>query len=605
MHLKTILKRFGLLPATQWFRQWSRHLVRLTTNSDYRHHERSVPLNLRLILRRLVHRLPPSWQLHLADVKSVLLHRHDWASPIKRLRLRERNYFEETALKNSQFPDRKRIFFWSLQKSPPWLEIEYVLATALRLRGHDVRGVLCDGLLPICERNLGPQERPPCAVCFRRLARYEEAFGFDFARLTEFISIEDCERAEGLVARTPTDDLPALVVKGVRVGRLARSELHRYYRGFIFDPLGEALPAYRQWLVAGVLLIWLFERVLDHTQPDILITSCGKKLLAACAYELARLRGIHVVTWDTSPLYPNGLELSHNKPAVEVHLEDVWAEVSKQDLSNKELTELDKFMRRWSRSEITPFPYNPRPMEDEQIIRQQLGLRPQSPTVVAFTNTSWDMAVVDRDIGFESMYDWIFSLVQYAIIHPEIDLIMRAHPAEKKVPSHLKSRTLVVAEIRKRYESLPSNIKFIEGDSPISSYTLGEMAQVATLYTGMLGLEFALRGKRPWIAGDVTFRGKGFTLDLASRENMYALLDKNLFDNQLSEEEVKLAQRFAYLWIFRHVFRNPFVKPADNHFSLGSFRALAPGGHPVIEDLCEALLAGKPFIDIGHANSNR
>ena len=58
-----------------------------------------------------------------------------------------------------------------------------------------------------------------------------------------------------------------------------------------------------------------------------------------------------------------------------------------------------------------------------------------------------------------------------------------------------------------------------------------------------------LRGKRPWIAGDVTYRGKGFTLDLASREQMYDLLDKNAFHNRLSEDEVKLAQRFAYLWI--------------------------------------------------------
>jgi hypothetical protein len=113
----------------------------------------------------------------------------------------------------------------------------------------------------------------------------------------------------------------------------------------------------------------------------------------------------------------------------------------------------------------------------------------------------------------------------------------------------------------------------------------------------------SLRGKRVWIAGDFTYRGKGFTLDLASREHMVGLLDRNVFENQLSEEEVRLAQRFAYLWIFRHVFRNPFVKSADNTFSLDSYRTLAPGGDPVIEVLCENLLAGKPFIDIGHATT--
>jgi hypothetical protein len=561
-------------------------------------------MSLRLVLRRLVGRLPLRWQLRIEDAKRVLLRRHDRALPIKRLRLREQSYLRETALKNSQLSHRQRVFFCSLQKIPPWLEIEYVLATALRLRGHGVTGMLCDGLLPICEMNLGLRERPPCEICIRRLASYEDAFGFDYARLTDFLFKEDRERAQGLVAQTPTTDLPALVVNGVRVGGLARSELQRYYRGYVFDPLGEALGAYRQWLVAGVLLTWLFERALDHTQPDILITSSGKTLLAACALELAQQRGIHVVTWDTSALYPNGLEFNHNKPASEVHLDDVWAEASRQNLSDNQAKEIDEFMRRWSRSEITPFPYNPKPLEDERLIRQQLGLRPHSHTVVAFTNTSWDMAVVDRDIGFESMYDWIFSLVHYAIIHPEIDLIVRAHPAEKRVPPALQSRTLVVAEIKKRYEPLPSNIKLIEGDNPISSYTLAEMAQVIMLYTSTLGLELALRGKRPWIAGDVTYRGKGFTLDLVSREHMYGLLDGKVFGNQLSEDEVRLAQRFAYLWIFRHVFRNPFVVPAENRFTLHSFQELAAGGHPVIEDLCEAVVSGRPFIAIGQRNSD-
>lgn len=561
----------------------------------------SAGMKLRRVVRRLAHRLPPPWQLRIEDVRRAVRRRHDWALPIKRLRLREQSYLEDTSLQNSTLPARKRIFVCSLQKSPPWLETEYLLATALRLRGHDVRGVLCDGLLPICEMNLGLQERPPCELCIGQLARYEDAFGFHFARLTDLMSFEDREKAEEMVTHTRTDDLPSLTVNGVHVGRLAQSELQRYYRGYVFDPLHEALPAYRQWLVSGVLLTWLFERLLDHTQPDIVITSSGRTLLSACIFKLARLRGIHVVTWDTSPLYPNGLKFSHNKPAVEVNLDDVWTEVSRRNLSDAQVDELGEFMRRWSRSEITPFPYNPTPLEDEQAIRQQLGLRPQLPTVVAFTNTSWDMAVVDRNIGFESMYDWIFSLVQYAIVHPEINLIVRAHPAEKNVPSDLQSRTLVVAEIKKRYQPLPGNITLIEGDNPISSYTLADMAHVVMLYTGTLGLELALRGKRPWIAGDVTYRGKGFTLDLASREHLYGLLDQYAFDSRLSDDEVKSAQRFAYLWFFRHVFCNPFVKSANDDFSLGSFRDLAPGGHPVIEDLCDALLTGRPFIDIGRA----
>ena len=550
---------------------------------------------MRSLLRRAFHSLPPYWCLH---INCSLPGRSDWLDRIKLLRLKEQRQLESIALSNSSSPDRKRIVIYTFERRY-YADLEYTLATALRLRGHEVRGVLCNGLLPICEMNNGPQERPTCESCSGWTARYADAYGFKYAWLRDYLTQDDLHAAQLLVSRAPDCELPALVVNGVRVGHLARNQLPRYYRGFVFELSGQVLAAYRQWLVSAVLLTWLSERLLDSIEPHIVLTGSGKTLPTACIFQAARLRGIRVVTWDSTPWYPNGLLFNHNSPAVDVHLDDLWAEVSGQKLTDSQVYELNEFLRRWSRSEITPFPYNLTPIEDEQAIRHQLGLRPRSSIVVAFTNTSWDMAVVDRDVGFESMYDWIFALVEYAIGHPEVDLVVRAHPAEKKVPACLQSRTLVATEIRKRYTPLPSNIKIIEGDSPISSYTLGKMAQVAMIYTTRLGLELALRGKRPWVAGNVPYRGKGFTLDLASPDHMVRLLDSNSFDDILPEEEVELARRFAYLWIFRHVVRMPFVDPETTQFSFRSLLDLAPGGNPIIEDLCEAILTGKPFINVG------
>src|SRR6185295_4570220 len=151
--------------------------------------------------------------------------------------------------------------------------------------------------------------------------------------------------------------------------------------------------------------------------------------------------------------------------------------------------------------------------------------RTGAPLIVAFANAAWDMAAVDRDVGFASMFEWLFSLVDYAIAHPEVELVVRAHPAEVNVPAELRSRTPVVAEIRRKYGDLPDHIKLLEGDNPISSYVLAEMAQAPILYATRLGLEMALKGRRPWLAGQTTYRGRGFTRDLGSRAEMERLLD--------------------------------------------------------------------------------
>lgn len=551
----------------------------------------------RLLMRGMFYRLPVRWQLRIKGAKRSALRQYDWAQSVKQTRLRDASYVRETLDQQRAQPGRKRIAIYSLHHFSP---VEYGLAMALQLRGHDIRGILCDGLLPLCEFNLGPNARPPCETCVMNLSRYEDAFGFHYGRLKEFLSAQDRARAEKLVSDTPEDARLALEVDGVPVGRLAHREIQRYYRGYIFDPARD--PAFGPWLVSAVLLTWLSERWLDSVRPDIVGVCSGRTLPTACVFEVARRRGIHTVTWDGVATRPDGLMFSHDRPATEIPLDEAWKSAADAPLPVQHLEELDAFLDAWSRSRNTPFPYNPDPLEDEASIRTQLGLRPGRPLVAAFTNTSWDIAVIDRDVGFDSMFDWLFALVDYAEKHPAIDLVVRAHPGEKKVPPELQSRTPVGAEIRKRFQPLPANVRIVEGDDPTSSYTLAAMAQVNMVYASRIGLEIALRGTRPWIAGAVTYRGKGFTRDLESKAHMFELLDGKAYENRLSGAQVGLAQRFAHLWFFRHEVRLPLLHPADKRFALHSLRELGPGGDPALDRICDAFVTGKPFLDLNAAS---
>ena len=546
-------------------------------------------------LRHAVRRLPEPAQLWLKRGNAALW-QHDWAAPLKRLRVREQEYLDRTAHDNGSWPDRKRLLLFALQQVPPWLDVEYSLAAALRLRGHHVRGILCDGLLPLCEMSLGGSERPSCGVCAGWLARYEDAFGFAFSRLTHFVSSADRDLAERLIAETPDHELATLVVDGVAVGRLASRELQRYSRGFVFQPEGD--PAYRPWLVSAVLLVRLAGRLLDREQPDIVIAGSGRTLPAACLSAIAKRRRIHVVTWDTEPTYSDGLVFSHNDAAPLLPLDDAWKAAAEEPLTRDQAHALHEFLDARARGD-TPQRYNPMPVVDRDTIRLGLGLRPGAPLVAAFTNSAWDMAAVDRDVGFGSMFEWLFALIDYAAARPEIDLVVRAHPSETNAAPDLRSRTPVGPEILKRVGRLPDNITLVEGASAVGSYALAEMAQVVMTYASRIGLEVAVRGKRPWLAGDTTYRGRGFTRDLASRLEMIDLLDAGTFDDVLPAAEIELAKRFAYLWFFRYVTRVPLLRPSTRPFALRTFRELAPGGHPVIDNLCEALVTGRPFVDLG------
>ncbi len=545
------------------------------------------------LLRQALYRLPTVLQLQLKAAKRTLLGTYDWAGPVRKLRLHEQSRIAALIHQNATFAGRKKVAFYSLHHFSP---VEYGLAKALVLRGHDVHGILCDGLLPLCELNLGPKTRPPCAVCIGSFSRHEDAFGFTYARSSRYIATPDLDRAESIVRETPDDALTTLRIDDVPVGTYARRELQRYYRGFVFDPSHD--PAYRRWLVSGILYTWIAQRWLADVKPDILGVCSGRTLNTACVVEIARQRGIRVVTWDGTATHPDGLMFSHDRPATEIPLDDIWVTERDRALTPAEASRLDAHLDLWSRSRNTPFPYNTNPISGPGPIRAALGLRPGARLVAAFTNTSWDIAVIDRDVGFQSMFEWLFALVRYAKHHPEIDLVVRAHPAEKMVPPDLQSRSPVGPEIRARFQPLLPNIHIVEGDNPINSYTLSEMADINIVYASRFGLELAMRGITPWIAGAVTYRGKGFTLDIESADHMGQLLADGSGRGTMHADAIEMARRFAYLWFFRHEVRLPLLHPPDKRFALTSFDALAPGGDATIEKLCAAFISGARFIDL-------
>jgi hypothetical protein len=66
----------------------------------------------------------------------------------------------------------------------------------------------------------------------------------------------------------------------------------------------------------------------------------------------------------------------------------------------------------------------------------------------------------------------------------------------------------------------------------------------------------------------------------------------------LSDGEIARARRFAYLWFFRYETRLPLLRPADRKFRLRTFRELGVGGDPVLGRVCDALVTGRPFLDL-------
>lgn len=475
--------------------------------------------------------------------------------------------------------------------------VEYTLATSLKLRGHDVRMNACGGLPDYCELQTSATERPLCSSCLKGVLQQFDAFGLPFYVQRDFATDDIFVEAKRIAHE---QDIPAILnsdISGVPVGKIAWINLFHYFKGYPFELKEEKEAVFRRCVNSAVLITKLTNRLFDTYRPDVAVTVNGKFLQWAPFAIIAKQRGIPFVTWEDLSIIPSGVIFDYNDIAHEQQVDKIWAEESKEPISEAQRNQLREHFRFWAEGKLTPFAYyDETAIKDEEQIKESLGLRKGVPVVSLFPNVTWDSTSVGFDGAFESMFDWIFKTVAYAQRRPDVEFVVRAHPAEKKLPEMFHSTTPVCKEILQRYD-VPENVKLIDPLNPISSYALASISNVVMTYTSTLGIEFALNGKRPWVAGNAYYAGKGFTLDLKSPSHMFDLLDKNQFDNRLTPEEIELAERFACLTRFRRVFPFPYL--GAEKFDPPDFNFMRPGGNPVIDDLCDRILNGKHFFDIG------
>ncbi len=98
------------------------------------------------------------------------------------------------------------------------------------------------------------------------------------------------------------------------------------------------------------------------------------------------------------------------------------------------------------------------------------------------------------------------------------------------------------------------------------------------------------------VAGEAWYRRKGFTLDPANREEYFALLDRVLDLTMMSSDEIALARRYAYHFIFRRMIPFPSLRYSPGVQIVRSLDDLLPGKYFNIDTVCEAILTGKPFL---------
>lgn len=489
----------------------------------------------------------------------------------------------------------------------PGAIVESTLAVALTLRGARVHILLCDEMLPACIQGMFPPTEPEeyakygpqhrlCDSCFPPGNKMYEALGLPIHRFSEFVTTEERIAAQKLSEEIPISEIGNYKLDDLAVGEHALAGTLRFFaRGDLAgEPYSETIL--RRYFNAALLTTHATRR-LSRTYP--FTSACfhhGIYVPQGLIGEVARQEEVRVVNWN--PTYrKHCFVFSHHDTYHHTLLDEPttnWENIEWTPEIEEET--LDYLKSRWQGTKDWIW-FHEKPQEELSLIAAELGVDFSRPCIGMLTNVMWDAQLHYRANAFPNMLEWVLQTIRYFEGRPELQLLIRVHPAE--IRGTLPSRQPIVHEIEKAFPTLPANVFLIPPESQVSTYAAMSQCSAVIIYGTKTGVELTSVGIPTIVAGEAWIRNKGITMDASSAAEYFSLLDALPPKDSLSPHLVERARKYAFHFFFRRMIPLSFMEPVPGglyRLKLDSIDQLLPGRELGLDVICDGILAGTQFI---------
>jgi Capsule polysaccharide biosynthesis protein len=521
------------------------------------------------------------------------------------------DYAAWKSLAASPAQGKQRILLAPSMGGPGISTLDSLLAVALTLRGAEVHVLLCDEVLPACQACLlerlpdereflrhGPK-RDLCPTCFSSGFEMFEALGIRVHRYGQFLSSDDIKSAKNIANELPLDEIDAYKLFDLPVGEHALAGAIRFFaRGALErEPHGEEVL--RQYLSAAVLTTNVIRRLFKEFKYDCTSFHHGIYVPQGLIGAVARAEGVRVVNWAIAYrkrtfIFTHGDTYHHTLMSEPV---SNWTDL---DWNPGIETDLLEYLRSREKGGNDWISFNRDSRSDSEQIGRETGIDFTKTSVGLLTNVVWDAQLHYPQNAFPNMMDWLLTTIRYFMDRPELQLIIRVHPAE--LNGQIKSRQPVVEEIKREFPTLPTNIFIIPPESSISTYAVMAQCDSVLIYGTKTGVELTSLGIPVIVAGEAWIRNKGITSDALSVDHYLSLLDSLPQRQLLSEETIRRARKYAYHFFFRRMIPLRVISSeslqgwAPYTIQIKGLDDLLPGKDPGLDVICGGILHGSEFI---------
>lgn len=487
--------------------------------------------------------------------------------------------------------------------------LESLIAVALTLRGAKVHVLFCDSVLPACLESLSAWytdqkrfvlhglSRDLCKDCFSTAGKVYQQLGIPVRRFSDFITAEEIRTAEEMSLLLPLDEVANYTMDGAAVGEHALAGALRFFARGTLDGERHAEPVLRRYLKASLMTTCLTRRLLKTYPFRSVVSIHGIYVPHGLIGEVARQEKVRVVNWN--PAYRKGCFIfSHDDTYHHTLMTEPAERWESLPWTPGMEAELMAYLKsRWYGTQDWIW-FHEQPEENVAAIASEVGVDFSKPCVGLLTNVVWDAQLHYPANAFPNMVEWLLRTIAYFALRPELQLLIRVHPAEIK---GTVSRQPAVQEIKKAFPVLPSNVFIIPPESRVSTYAAMLQCDAVIIYGTKTGVELTSMGVPVIVAGEAWIRNKGVTMDAMSPEDYFRILDQLPLGQRLDDATIQRARKYAYHFFFRRMIPLEFMAPTGGppqvySIQLAGLEELLPGRSKGLDVICDGILHGKEFV---------
>lgn len=213
-------------------------------------------------------------------------------------------------------------------------------------------------------------------------------------------------------------------------------------------------------------------------------------------------------------------------------------------------------------------------------------------------NIRWDSAALGRQRAFETVGDWLDSLLGWVASKPDVSICIRQHPRERL---DFAKGSDNLAPLLAKHAGLGGRLRFVAADEELNSYDLLRFAKVVLPHTSTVGIEAALLGLPVILGTAVYYEDLGFCKKAATREEYFTDVEAALagaFKPDAAQQDdaalaYYLTQRCALL-------QTKFTAHPDDFRSWVKVPHEELWEQPEAADFRAAFLSGEPLSVIRH-----